>query len=183
MSQTIYYGTQGNWYVNGPPDSVTILCCGQTLNVNDIVLDTSTNIEYRITALGIYDSSTETWTGTAFKQAVFDANILATLNSQGWNVNTSRSYANAGIGFSSVRSPSSTNDVMVVASISLTSTLLTAATVQFQVAGSVMTEVSLGGLAATATQTATFIVPAGSSYELVNTSGTAAITYLKEVSL
>lgn len=179
MSQTIYTGSQQNYYVNGALDSTIILSQGQVPNVNDIIYDTSAGVEWRITVVGTLNEAGDTYTGMEFKEVVDEVNILPVLDAKGWEVNTDRSYANAGIGLGTTRTPSTTNDTMVMASISLTSTLLTAATVQVQVAGSVVAEIS----ASTNIQMATFLVPANSSYELVTTSGTASLVYLKEISL
>ena len=191
MSQIIYYGIQQNWIVSGTPDSETILGQGQTLNVNDIVLDTSTNIEYRITGLGTFDSDTQTWTGTTFKQAVFDANILTTLDAQGWYINTTRGYTDqSSLGFNTSRQPSLTNDTQVKLSVTLANTLLTTSTATLEISPDDTTFEPIAVLAnlTEAVNSSTYsdsgIIPAGYYYR-VSTSGggTQTLVILKELSL
>ncbi len=183
MSQVLYIGAQQNWYINGAPDSTLILNQGGEIHMNDIVLDTTSGIEYRVTAIGDFDVDTQTYINMAFKEVVDETNILSVLSEQGYEVNIPRSYANAGVGIGTPRTPSSTNDTLVIASISLNSTLLAPATVECQVDGNLVAEVSLSGLVATLVQTVTFIVPAGSAYQLATISGSASLVYLKELSL
>lgn len=110
---------------------------------------------------------------------VFDANILSVINSQGWKINTNRNYTpQSSPAFNTAYSPSSTNDFTIVASISLSSTLLTTATVEIQVntgsGFSTIAQASLSGIDATFTQVVNFSVPAGASYKLVQSSGTSS---------
>lgn len=119
---------------------------------------------------------------------VFDSNITSVLNSVGWEINTSRSYsARTSAAFGTSYTPSASNDTQVIASVKLSSTVLLASTVDIQVdTGSGFTtilELSVSGLAATMTQSATFIVPAGASYKLVQSVGGSSIIYINELSL
>lgn len=182
MSVTINIGFQQIWNADSALDSTVKIGQGSEIFVGDTIIDPSGR-RYVITAFGAFDSINLIYNDCEFVELVDAANILPIIGGQGWAANTSRNYENAGIGFGTSRFPNSTNDTSVIASISLTSTLLTAAIVQVQVAGSVVSEVSLSGLAATSIQMATFIVPVGSSYELVNTSGAASLVYLKELAL
>lgn len=107
---------------------------------------------------------------------VFDANILAVLSTQGWQLNTARSYTpRSSPAFSAEYTPSATNDTYVTATLSLTSTLLVNATVELQVnSGSGYSTVDVAAvpnISATLPQCLKGIVPAGASYQLVQSSG------------
>lgn len=188
MSTTIWPSSQNYWYTVGNPQSVMILGQGGSISVGDIVLDNVENEFYVLTDVGTYDSSSQTYTGVTFKKQVFDENILSVLSDQGWKVNTTRSYTNrSSPAFSTSYQPSTTNDTQVVASVALTSTLLTAATVDFQVDSgsgfSTMAVISLSGLAATSTQVINCLVPAGAHYKLISASGSDSITSINEMTL
>lgn len=123
-----------------------------------------------------------------WQQITTSANILSNIDSAGWNVNTARSYSlMSSPAFNTSYKPSTTNDTMVSAVVSCTSTLITPGTVLFEVnAGSgfsTIGEFSTSGIAASLFGTITCLVPANSSYQLVNSSGTASIISLNEVQL
>lgn len=187
MSVTIIGQYQQDWACSGI-DSTMILGQGGILYVGDRMIDTATVRRYRITGTGTFDSPSQTYTGVNYVEDVTDDRILAVIAEKGWNVNTSRSYSQrTSPAFNTSYAPSSTNDTQVQVSISLTSTVLTAATVDIEVdSGSgfvTIAQLSLSGLAATATQLASFLVPAGASYKLVQSSGTSLITSIYEVNL
>ena len=119
-----------------------------------------------------------------WNKTVTDVNILNVIKSQGWNINTSRSYSlRSSPAFNTPYTPSLTNDTLVVAVVSLASTILTAGTVLFQVDNVTISEASISGLAATEGSSMTCLVPANSSYQLVNSSGTSSIVSLNEISM
>jgi hypothetical protein len=100
----------------------------------------------------------------------------------GAQTNTSRSYtAVSSPAFNSPRTPSTTNDTSVVLTCSLTSTLLTPASVTIQVDGTTIGTLSFSGVAAANTQSTSFIVPIGSAYKFVQTSGVSSIVSLYEL--
>jgi hypothetical protein len=123
-----------------------------------------------------------------WQEIVMPQNILAILNNVGWQINTPRSYVpRTSPAFSTPYTPSTINDTQVCAAISLTSTLLGSSEVEVQInngSGFVtIFPLILSGVAATHVEPATFIVPANSSYQLVNLSGTASISSIMELSL
>jgi hypothetical protein len=118
----------------------------------------------------------------AWQKIAADNNILGMIENEGWNINTASSLSSPGISFGTVRTPSPTNDTSVYVTIGLSSTILTAATVNINIAGSTIGQLSLSGLSATESDFANFRVPANSSYELVVTSGSPTLIYLKELS-
>lgn len=114
------------------------------------------------------------------------ASILSILSSVGWKINTARSYSQrSSPSFNTSYTPSSTNDTQVVITVSLTSTVLTAAQVNVQVNSGAsyvtIAEEGLSGLAATNIRSISLIVPANSSYQLVNSSGSASIVSIMEL--
>src|SRR5690348_11898641 len=180
MSATIWPGFQQNWYINGDPDSTLVLGQGGIIYKYDIIVDSTTGNEYIITGWSAYDSDTQTYTGCTFQQFTTNDTILPILSASGWQINTTRGYVpRSSPAFNTSYTPSATNDTQVIAVISLTSTLLLAAQVNIQVdSGSgflTISEESLSGIAATSIRTVTITVPAGSSYKLVNTTGTVSI--------
>lgn len=120
---------------------------------------------------------------------IFDVNILSVLDSQGWEINTPRSYAHrTSAAFNTSYTPSVTNDTQVLATVSLTSTLLTSATIDIEIdSGSgfvIVASGSLSGLAASDSKPFSFIVPANSAYKIVSASGASnSITSIYELSL
>jgi hypothetical protein len=122
----------------------------------------------------------------AWQEIVMPQNILGVLNNAGWDINTARSYVQrSSPAFSTSYAPSVTNDTQVVVILSLTSTILTASQVNIQIdsgSGFVTTaEESLSGLEALSTRSVTFTVPADANYQLVNSSGTASIIQIMEL--
>lgn len=116
------------------------------------------------------------------------SNILTILDSSGWDINTSRSSSFRGSPeFNTSYTPSATNDTSVTVIVDLTSTLLTPGTVELQVnSGSGYTtkgESSISGISATIIGTINYIVPANSSYKLINSSGTASIVSIDELTM
>ena len=109
-------------------------------------------------------------------------NILDMINTLGWQINTASSLNSAGIGFGTVRTPSSTNYTFVYATIGLSSTILTPSTVNINIAGNTIGQLSLSGLTATESAFAGFPVPSNASYELIVASGSPTLIYLKELS-
>jgi hypothetical protein len=114
------------------------------------------------------------------------SNNILTILAQTWGLNTSRGYVQrSSPAFSTSYTPSTTNDTQVIATVSLTSTLLATAQVNVQVnTGSgfvTIAENSLSGVAATTIRSVTFTVPANASYQLVSVSGTASITQVMEL--
>ena len=112
-------------------------------------------------------------------------NALANL---GLKIGSNRSYSTrSSPAFSTPYTPSSTNDCFVMAVVNVVSTLVTPGTVLFQIndTGSYLTrgEASVSGVAASQFQTISAIVPVGKSYQLTNTSGTASIASINEISL
>lgn len=113
-------------------------------------------------------------------------NVLSNLDIAGWEINTSRSYSQrSSAAFATDYTPSLTNDTQVIASISLTSTLITASEVDVLVntgvGNIVIAKESLGGLVATSDKSISFIVPAGASYRLSQVSGTSSIIQIMEL--
>lgn len=114
-------------------------------------------------------------------------NILSMINSAGWKINTARSYVQrTSPAFSTSYTPSTTNDTEVTISVSLTSTLITAATVNFQIdSGSGFITILPLSIPATSISPdirgATLTVPPGSSYRLVQASGTSSIVSIYEL--
>ncbi len=89
----------------------------------------------------------------------------------GLNINTSRSYTTRSTpAFSTNYTPNTTNDTFVVVNISQTSVLLGSAAVNAVIGGITIANASLGGVAATQTNSLSFIVPANSSYQLTQTA-------------
>jgi hypothetical protein len=123
-----------------------------------------------------------------WQKYVTDANIKNVLENTGWKLNTGRAYSSVSSPvFNSSRTPSATNDVQILASVSLTSTLLTPASVTIQIDGgsgfNTVATLSLAGVAAANTQTSSLIVPRDSSYKLVQASGVSSIVSLYELVL
>ena len=117
-----------------------------------------------------------------------DKDILSIINSAGWKLNISRAYSlRSSPSFNTSYQPSTTNDTNISVIISLTSTSVTPAQVDLQVdTGSgfnVVQTCSISGLAATTINTLNLIVPASAHYKLVNSSGSASITSINELSL
>lgn len=143
---------------------------------------------YNTTSTNVFCCTNSATAGAlVWQEIAMPQNILAMLNTAGWNIDTARSYVQrSSPTFSTSYSPSATNDTQVLATISLTSTILTSAQVNIQInpgSGFVtLCEESLSGLAATSIRSVNFTVPAGSSYQLVNSSGTASITQIMELS-
>ena len=113
------------------------------------------------------------------------ANILGILGAS-WGINTSRSYVQrSSPAFDTPYMPSATNDTNVIATVSLTSTLLTAAEVDVQInTGSgfvTLIQESMSGISASSTCPLAFTVPAGASYRLTSISGTTSIVQIMEL--
>lgn len=141
---------------------------------------------WNTTSGDIFQCVNNTSSSMIWQKICSSSNILSLISNSGWNINTSRSYSlRSSPSFSTSYTPSITNDTTVIAVLSLTSTLLTSATVEFQVnSGSgyiTIGESSISGLAATNIQTITCFVPANSEYQLINSSGTASIVSLNEL--
>jgi hypothetical protein len=188
MSTIIYPASQQVWSGTGVPSSTIVLGQGGTIYLGDFYIDANTLALYNFTSLGSFDSDTQTYSDCTFQEIATSVNVLSVLNNAGWNLNTSRSYSlRSSPAFSTAYTPSVTNDTLVCAIVSVTSTVLTAGTVLFQVnSGSgfvTICEASITGLAATNIQTITCLVPANASYQLVNSSGTASIVSLNELQL
>jgi hypothetical protein len=118
-------------------------------------------------------------------------NILSMLDGQGWEVNTSRAYVpTASPAFSTVYTPSATNDTTVVAVVLIDNSSLTSPNISAQVnSGGGYTTIAAAamsgaGIAGTSTQTLTFTVPAGASYQLIDTNAgpTDAIISINQLS-
>lgn len=181
---TIIQANRQDWNSNGVPANIIVLQQGGILFVNDRVLDLNTGKRYICTVVGTFDN-VDTYTGCEFIEDVDERNILSTINVKGWAVNTSRAWTPVSSpAFNTPRSPSATNDVEVLAIVSLTSTLITDAEVDAQIdSGSGYTTVateSLSGLVATTKRTLQFTVPAGASYQFTE-SGTVAIISVLEL--
>lgn len=116
---------------------------------------------------------------------ITDKNLNSALANAGWALNTSRDYSPITLAFGTSRTPNLNNDVEVIANISQSSILITAATVSVQVNTSgtwvVLGTPSLSGLAGSQINMITFIVPKGASYRFVLTSGTNAILNINEL--
>lgn len=188
MSTTIFPGSQQIWTCSGAPSSTIVLGQGGTLNFGDIIIDSNTSYEYITTSTGTFDPVLQTYTGCTFNNVIFNANILTSIASSGWNINTSRSYIQrSSPAFNTSYTPNTTNDVMVSCVINVTSTLLTPGTVLFEInpgSGFVtIGEASASGVAASIFQTITHLIPANSQYKLVNSSGTASIISIYELTM
>jgi hypothetical protein len=125
--------------------------------------------------------------GLGWEKFATSRTVLEILAAAGWGLNTSRDYAQrSSPAFSTSYTPSATNDTQVIATVSLTSTLLTASEVQVQVnTGSgfvTVAEQSVTGVDATSIYPVTFTVPTSASYQLVSVSGTASIVQIMELS-
>lgn len=119
-----------------------------------------------------------------FGQVANQTNLPDMLAALGWSANTARSYsAVSSPDFATTYSPSETNDTEVVASFTHTSTLLGAALVNARVDGAVIAPSGISGIAATLKNTVTFTVPAGSSYDFVDVSGSNSFVAVKELPL
>lgn len=121
-------------------------------------------------------------------EIVNPSNISSIISSNGWNLNKARSYSQiSSPAFNTSYTPSATNDFMVNCIVNVTSTLVTPGTVLFQIndgSGYVTRgEASVSGIAASIFQTITCLVPANSSYQLLNSSGTATIVSLNELTM
>ena len=184
MSTIIYPQFQQVWSGTGAPSSTIVLGQGGTIYLGDFYIDTNTYNLYNFISLGSFDSDTQTYSDCTFQEIATSANVLSVLNNVGWNLNTSRSYSlRSSPAFSTYYTPSVTNDTLVCAIVSVTSTVLTAGTVLFQVNSETVGEASITGLAATNIQTITSLVPANAEYQLINSSGTASIISINEVQL
>jgi hypothetical protein len=109
-------------------------------------------------------------------------------NILGLNINTIRSYTTlSNPAFATNYTPSTTNDTFVVANISQTSVLLGSASVNATIGGVTISNASLGGVAATQTNSLSFIVPANSAYQLTQSSSgigaSNSILSIRELSL
>lgn len=116
------------------------------------------------------------------------SNVLSVISSSGWKINTSRSYSQrSSPAFNTVYTPNATNDVTVSCIVNVTSTLVTPGTVLFEInggSGFITTgEASASGIAASIFSTITQIIPANSQYKLVNSSGTASIISIYELTM
>lgn len=144
---------------------------------------------YNTTSKGFFACTDNAANGSlVWEKIVTSGNISSIIMSNGWKINTSRSYSlRSSPAFNTSYLPSATNDTMVSAIVSLTSTLLTAGTVQFQIdTGSGFTTIgqsSISGIAANNTETITCLVPLNSHYKLINSSGSASITSINEIQL
>jgi hypothetical protein len=123
-----------------------------------------------------------------WQQIATTNNIFSIINILGWEINTSRNYSlRSSPAFATSYQPSVTNDTQVSAVISLTSTLITAATVDLQVdtggGFSTISQISVSGLSATAIHTITCLVPANAHYKLIQVSGTSSIVSINEIQL
>lgn len=122
-----------------------------------------------------------------FKQAN-SANIASMIGSSlGWDLNTPRAYTPVTLAFNTARAPSETNDVLVLANISQTSTLIASSNITVQIdSGSGFEDKAnliLSGVAASLTQCCTFLVPKGSSYKIIKSSGAGSIAAINEITL
>jgi hypothetical protein len=182
MSITIYPGYQQFWTGTGAFDGNFVLGQGGTIYVGDFYFDTSTFNIYIITAIGSFDPDTQTYSGCTITEVVSAANVLATLDTLGWGINTETSLSSPSVSFNTPRTPSVTNYIYVYATIGLSSTALIAATVNILIGGNIVGQLSLSGLTETESDFAGFLVPANTSYELNITSGSPTLLYLKELS-
>lgn len=116
-------------------------------------------------------------------------NLASSVSSTlGWKINSSRSYSSVSLAFATARTPSATNDTLVIASLQANVALLQTSTMNVQIdSGSGFTTIStltFTGVVSTKTDTVSFIVPANAQYKLLS-SGTATntITSIFELSL
>ncbi len=106
-------------------------------------------------------------------KVVNSSNIAEMIPESTWSI------ASASVAFNSPRTPSSTENVSVVASFSQTSTLLASSVVQVQLKlgekWAVIGTVSLSGLVTTQTNSITFDVPKGVEYRYISVSGSNSV--------
>lgn len=135
----------------------------------------------------IFLSTSQDNTNITWRTLITSMNIMSYINQAGWNLDTARSSSNGLLSFGSSRTPNTNVDTFVTVSISQTSTLLVPASVlvQLNYGGGMVNhaQLQLSGIAATQIQPCTFLVPKGSSYQFVSSSGTNSIVYCKETYL
>ncbi len=123
-----------------------------------------------------------------WQKNITDANLSDALTSIGLNINTNRSYTTRSTpAFATNYTPSTTNDTFVVANISQTSVLLGSAAVNAVIGGVTIANASLSGVAATQTNSLSFIVPANSTYQITQSAtgvgASNSILSIRELSL
>jgi hypothetical protein len=124
-----------------------------------------------------------------WEHIVSDSNILFVIQGAGWQINTTRNYSDqSSLGFNTSRQPSTTNDVYLSCSVTLTNTLLTTSTVALQISldNSTFTTIStlanLSEAVNSSTYSASIVVPAGYYYKLTTSgSGTQTLVNLQEL--
>lgn len=180
----IIQANRQDWNSSGVPGNTIVLQQGGTLFVNDRVLDINTGRRYICTVVGIFDN-VDTYSGCAFIEDIDETNLLPKIESEGWEANTARDYITQNRAFNTSYQPSDTNDVELSGSISLTSTLILAATVDIQVdtgSGFVMRErLSVSGIASTQIFPFSITIPVGAHYKLIQVSGVSSIININEV--
>ena len=149
MSIPILYGSPWWWESdsdpteNVPTDKLGYISYGNTWR------NTTTNALFLCINGGDNQNNGLEW----LYMYTLNTNVLDELIAAGWKINTSRSYSlRSSPAFNTSYKPSSTNDTMVSVVVILTSTIITAGTVNFQIdTGSGFTTVgesSISGLAA-----------------------------------
>lgn len=118
-----------------------------------------------------------------WEKRIYSTNLVSTLASLGWQVNTARNYSTITLDLNASRTPSATNDILVVANISHSNISITTTEVDGQIDtgnGAGFTTISstqMAGPLPTIVIPITFLVPAGASYQLVS-SGNGIVTIL-----
>lgn len=184
MSDPVLVGEYGNAFIyytcdRDPTSSEPLIYNGYS----DLLL-----LWWNQTTNSLFWLVNDTANSLIWEEQVFTSSLPSILSSLGWSINTNRSYSSRGSpAFNTSYTPSSTNDTMVSAIVNCVSTLVTPGTVLFQVnTGSgfiTIGEFSISGVAASNFGTITCLVPADSQYKLLNSSGTATIISLNEISL
>ena len=120
-----------------------------------------------------------------WSKQITDKNLLAVLSDLGWETNTSREWSTVSSpALNTPRTPNASNDTEVMAIFSLTGGALTSSQIDIKIddGGGMITRgsESVPALAAATLKTFNFTVPAGSSYQFVDT-GNVSITLVSEL--
>lgn len=169
MAAPILYGSPWWWELNSDPTTNVDTDNGY-IGYANLWRNTDTNNVFICTDAGDFQNNGLEW------MYVFNIQSLPSTYSLRSSPAFNTSYL-----------PSLTNNTMVSAVVSLSSTILLEGTVQFQIdTGSGFNTIgqsSISGIVATNIQTINCLVPAGANYKLVNSSGTASIISLNEIQL
>lgn len=158
-----------NWTCTSDPSPTCSLSMGGTIYVGDTITNLTTGDRFTIISF-TYDSINDIYNDCVWQKIITDYNLLTSLADVGIEPPSSQAYTNVSLSFSTSRTPHSTKNTFVIATISQSSVLLGSATANALVGGSQIASVGVGGVVETQTNTLSFMVGPTDSYELTQST-------------